>query len=115
MVKTNLWKRRTLVSVVLMVLSLAVAPVAGASPDTLDQPAPESPAVEEYPSTDLPPEMMQVPGAGQQCVNTALERNISNWVCNGAMLITPDGQEVLRSSLALTLWSRCHLRIRSHG
>ncbi len=95
MVKTNLWKRRTLVSVVLMVLSLAVAPVAGASPDTLDQPAPESPAVEEYPSTDLPPEMMQVPGAGQQCVNTALERNISNWVCNGAMLITPDGQEVL--------------------
>jgi len=39
--------------------------------------------------------MMQVPGAGQQCVNTALERNISNWVCNGAMLITPDGQEVL--------------------
>nr|WP_218680873.1 hypothetical protein [Rhodococcus qingshengii] len=95
MVKTNLWKRRTLVSVVLVVLSLAVAPVAGASPDTLDQPAPESPAVEEYPSTDLPPEMMQVPGAGQQCVNTALERNISNWVCNGAMLITPDGQEVL--------------------
>lgn len=95
MVKTNLWKRRTLVSVVLMVLSLAVAPVVGASPDTLDQPAPESPAVEEYPSTDLPPEMMQVPGAGQQCVNTALERNISNWVCNGAMLITPDGQEVL--------------------
>ncbi|MBY6676257.1 hypothetical protein HQ314_04920 [Rhodococcus sp. BP-332] len=38
---------------------------------------------------------MDVPGASQQCVDTALDRGVGNWVCNGAVLTTSVGNEVL--------------------
>lgn len=80
---------------ILAALTLTLPSPALASPqDARNQPTSPSPG-EEQPGQELPPELLSVPGAGQQCVDTALARNADNWVCNGALLITPERQEVL--------------------
>ncbi|MGW5924539.1 hypothetical protein ACWFPY_36580 [Nocardia fluminea] len=76
----------------LLAVVLLAAGTAGAQPTPSPTPAQQGPVV---PVPELPPEMVPVPGAGQQCVDTALGRKVTNWVCIGALLVTPEGQEVL--------------------
>lgn len=86
--------RFTFVSTSIVAFILFAGATAGAQPG----PAPDIPQQPPGPSTgeqELPPEMATVPGAGRQCVDTALARKVDNWVCVGALLVTPEGQEVL--------------------
>uniref|UniRef100_UPI003F498E9F hypothetical protein n=1 Tax=Nocardia suismassiliense TaxID=2077092 RepID=UPI003F498E9F len=86
--------RFSFISASVLAIMLLTATTVGAQPG----PAPDTPQQPPGPSLsdqDLPPEMVPVPGAGKQCVDTALARKVDNWVCIGALLVTPQGQEVL--------------------
>jgi hypothetical protein len=79
----RLLKRHIPTGVAVVVLTLGLTPAAGALPSRTQTPPVPPVAVES------------LTGSARQCVEEAIGRDAATWVCNGDLLTTPEGSEML--------------------